>query len=174
VIKAKSRIGVCLRLGVVLLAAALAGSALARPAEARNAVPFRGRLEGTATSVPLTPPFIDTTFVATGHASHLGRFTLTMREVVNLEAATSTQTFEFVAANGDTLTAAGTGTAAPAETPGVLAIVETGTITGGTGRFAGATGSFTVERLLDTPTGISAGSFSGTLSLRDDGDDGDD
>jgi hypothetical protein len=170
VTNANSRNGICLQLGVVLLASALAGSAPARPAEARNALPFRGRLEGTATSVPLTPPFIDTILVATGNASHLGRFTLTMREVVNLEAATSTQTFEFVAANGDTLTAAGTGTAAPGETPGVLAIVETGTITGGTGRFAGATGSFTVERLLDTPTGATSGSFEGTIALADGSD----
>ena len=50
--------------------------------------------------------------------------------------------------------------------PGSLAaIVETDTITGGTGRFAGATGSFTVERLLDQATGISSGSFTGGIVL---------
>ena len=36
--------------------------------------------------------------------------------------------------------------------------------TGGTGRFAGATGEFTVERLVDTATGETEGSFEGTIS----------
>ena len=50
--------------------------------------------------------------------------------------------------------------------PGVLYIVETAIITGGTGRFAGATGSFTVERLFDTVAGTITGSFEGTISSR--------
>jgi hypothetical protein len=48
--------------------------------------------------------------------------------------------------------------------------VETATVTGGTGRFAGATGSFICERLFDTIAGTTAGSFEGTIDL-DDGDD---
>jgi hypothetical protein len=35
---------------------------------------------------------------------------------------------------------------------------------GGTGRFAGATGSLTVERVLIQATGVSSGSFNGTIS----------
>jgi hypothetical protein len=69
-----------------------------------------------------------------------------------------------VAANGDTLTASFRGKATPTAKPGVLAIVETATITGGTGRFAGATGSFTVVRLFNTVIGTTAGSFTGTIS----------
>jgi hypothetical protein len=42
--------------------------------------------------------------------------------------------------------------------------VETWTITGGTGRFTGAAGSFTVERSLDQTTGVTTGSFEGTIS----------
>ncbi len=76
---------------------------------------------------------------------------------------TATGSYEFTAANGDTLTADFTGQASLA-TPGVLSIVETATITGGTGRFAGATGSFTGERLFDTATLMTTGSFEGTLS----------
>jgi hypothetical protein len=71
--------------------------------------------------------------------------------------------YYFVAANGDTLTAEFDGVSTPVA-PGFLYIVETATITGGTGRFAGATGSFTVERLYDTLAGTTVGSFEGTIS----------
>ncbi len=47
---------------------------------------------------------------------------------------------------------------------GLLAGVEIGTITGGTGRFAGASGSFVVERLIDTVGLTTIGSFEGTIS----------
>jgi hypothetical protein len=39
------------------------------------------------------------------------------------------------------------------------------TLTGGTGRFEGASGSFTVERVLNRATGISTGTLSGTIVL---------
>ena len=48
--------------------------------------------------------------------------------------------------------------------PGVLSIAETGVITGGTGRFAGATGSFTGDRKFFIATGVTTGSFTGTVS----------
>jgi hypothetical protein len=100
----------------------------------------------------------------TGHGTRLGRFTFSAPHVVNSATRTATGTYEFTAANGDTLTAAFTGQATPTATPGVLLIVENATITGGTGRFAGATGSFTVERLYDTAAGTTTGSFRGSIS----------
>jgi hypothetical protein len=47
----------------------------------------------------------------------------------------------------------------------VVRIVEGATITGGTGRFAGATGSFTVVRLYDPVAGTTVGSFEGAISV---------
>ena len=71
-------------------------------------------------------------------------------------------TTTFVAANGDTLlaTVAGHGTRIG---PTVLSIVEVYTITGGTGRFADATGTFTLENTLEQTTGVSSGTFSGAI-----------
>ena len=99
----------------------------------------------------------------TGNATQLGRFTVEVPHLVNQATLTGGGSYEFTAANGDTLTADFTGRATLAS-PGVLSIVETATITGGTGRFAGATGSFTVERLFDRATGLTTGSFKGTIS----------
>lgn len=126
-------------------------------------VPFKGRLEGTATITPGTPPFLSVSIVGTGNATHLGRFTVEIPHVVNTTNRTSTGTYEFTGANGDTLTAGFTGQAT-LTAPGVLSIVETATITGGTGRFADATGSFTVERLFNQVTRLTTGSFEGTTS----------
>ena len=56
------------------------------------------------------------------------------------------------------------GQSEPTSTPGVFRIVEIQTVTGGTGRFSGAKGSFTVERLIDLTTGLTSGSFHGTIT----------
>jgi len=126
-------------------------------------VPFKGRLEGTATITPGTPPFLSVSLEGTGNATHLGHFTVEIPHIVNTTNRTSTGSYEFTAANGDTLTAGFTGQAI-LTSPGVLSVVETATITRGTGRFVDATGGFTVERLFNQVTGLTTGSFGGTIS----------
>ena len=126
-------------------------------------VPFKGRLEGTATITPGTPPFLSVSIEGTGNGTHLGGFAIEIPHLVNTTNRTSTGTYEFTAANGDALTAGFIGQATPTA-PGVLSVVETATIAGGTGRFADATGSFTVERLFNQVTGLTTGSFEGTIS----------
>ena len=101
---------------------------------------------------------------AAGNATQLGQFALAIPHLVDRVARTAVGSYHFTAANGDTLSADFTGQSMPTATLGVLSIVETATITGGTGRFAGATGSFTCERLYDTITGTTIGSFEGTIS----------
>jgi hypothetical protein len=147
--------------------AALAVLCLAGRVAAGEPVPFKGDLEGDVTITPLAPPFVSALVEATGNATQLGQFTLDIPHVVNRATRTAIGSYEFTAANGDTLTADFTGTATPTATPGVLYIEETATITGGTGRFAGATGSFTVERFFDTVAGTTTGSFEGTITLGD-------
>ena len=130
-----------------------------------HVVPFKGRWEGALTTrTPLPPSFLSISFEGTGNATHLGRFTVEIRIVLNTTNRTLTGTYEFTAANGDTLTAGFTGQS-PLTPPGVpQTSVETATITGGTGRFASASGSFTTERVVDTATFVASGSFNGTIS----------
>ena len=142
----------------------LAVLALVGPAAAGEQVPFKGSLEGVVTITPLTPPFVSVFIEATGKATHLGKFTLAIPHIVNRSNGTAIGSYEFTAANGDALFADFTGHSMPTATPGVLYIVEIATITGGTGRFAGASGGFTCERYFDTTTDETYGSFEGTVS----------
>ena len=145
------------------IASGAANAASAGALSTDQEVPFKGRLEGTATITPGTPPFLSVSIEGTGNATHLGRFTVRVPHIVNGAIRTSTGTYEFTAANGDTLTADFTGQATPTA-PGVLSIKETATITGGTGRFADATGSFAIERLFNQVTRLTTGSFDGIVS----------
>lgn len=131
-----------------------------------DAVPFKGRLDGTSTVTfdPPPSPFFTVFMEATGNAVLLGRFTVEAPHRVDTRTGTAIGSIAFTAANGDVLTADFTGASGPSATPGSFAIVETASITGGTGRFAGATGSFIVERLVDMTTLLTTGSFEGTIS----------
>ena len=146
-----------------LIAGALLVS-LAGPVSAGDQVPFRGTLEGTATITPLTPPMVSVRIEATGSATYLGRFTLEAPHVVNQATLTAAGTYLITAANGDTITADLAGTATMVEPPYVISITETATVTGGTGRFAGATGSIQVERIFSRATGVTTGTLSGWIS----------
>lgn len=88
---------------------------------------------------------VNGTFVTDGTAqvTHLGRSTFHLDGVLT-GATTSTFTGTIVAANGDTLTTSGT-----TALTGPTTFTALETITGGTGRFAGASGTFT-----DTGTAV--------------------
>src|SRR5437879_13232737 len=91
------------------LALAVAVLGLAGPVAAGEHVRFKGRLEGDVTVTPLAPPFSSVLIEATGKANHLGKFTLDIPHVVNAANGTAIGSYEFTAANGDTLTADFTG-----------------------------------------------------------------
>ena len=151
-----------LPMAVMLLTAALAVSAAAQ-----NQVPFKGSLQGQEISIPQGGPPPTTLSVngsATGIASHVGQFSFTYQLTVTLASATATGSARLVAANGDSIYTTIVGSLSPTSTPGVASITEINTITGGTGRFAEAQGSFTVERLINEATGFFSGSFRGTIT----------
>ena len=156
--------------GLASAVVVLAG--LAGPALAGQPLPFKGSLEGLHVSrTPLDPPFVCDVFEVTGHATQLGQFELVIEAVVDFGArpVTGEGTYTFTAANGDTLVADHAGFSALVA-PGLVLITEHAMIDPdrSTGRFAGATGEFTVERLADAATGVTGvtiGSFEGTIQL---------
>jgi hypothetical protein len=149
-------------LAAVVAAFALLG--FARPALAGNEVPLRGTLQGDVVHTAVSPTVDSVVINATGNVAQLGRAVITTTHLVDRVARQAVGTYDFTAANGDTVHAEFVGHATPTATPGVLAIVEIATITGGTGRFAGATGSFTIERLYDQVAGVTAGTIEGSIS----------
>jgi len=137
--------------------------ALAAPAAAQKQVPFKGTLQAQETDSG-SPPIISVTGTGTGIGTHVGRFSLSYEFRVNVTNGTGTGSAQLTAANGDIIDATVVGSSEPTATPGVRSITEIYTITGGTGRFAGAQGSFVVERLLDLATHLTSGSFHGTIT----------
>ncbi len=131
-------------------------------AMASEQVPFEGSLAAVETDIVQGGTLIvDGSGV--GNATQLGRFAMTFHAEVDLGTLIGVGTATFVAANGDSLYASFTGHATPTPDPNVFMLEEVETITGGTGRFAGATGNFTLERVVSLVTGVSSGSFSGTI-----------
>ena len=148
-----------LQMTALFLAAGLAGAVAAE-----KEITFRGTLQAVETHVVQFP----TLFVegsGTGNATQLGKFTMTFDAEVNLSTRVGIGSSEFIAASGDRVFADFVGQSTLTGTPNLISIVEIYTITGGTGRFAGATGSFVLERLEDQVTGSSSGSFDGTIVM---------
>ena len=149
------------------VAAMLLTAALAVPAAAQKQVPFKGSLQGLEIDTPQggpPPTTLNTDGNTTGIATHVGQFSFTYQLTVNLMNDSGTGSARLIAANGDSIYTTITGQGEPTATPGVNSITEINTITGGTGRFAGAQGSFTVERLVNLATGFTSGSFHGTIT----------
>ena len=148
----------------LLLIIAMAGTVLAAPKANGPQLPLKGTLESQETYV-VNPPIMSVTASGSGNATQLGRYSINYQFQVNLETVAGVGSAQFIAANGDRLYAEGTGQATPTDIPGIFNIIENFTITGGTGRFAGASGSVTLIRVVDTNTGVTSGTIDGYILL---------
>lgn len=148
-----------------LLVVALAGTVLATPAKGeKKELPFKGTLQSVETYV-VTPPIMSVTANGSGNATHLGQYAISYEVEVNLETVAGVGSAQLVAGNGDILYANMSGQATPTGTTDVFNVVEEFTITGGTGRFANASGSFTLNRVVNITTGVTSGTMNGTIIL---------
>ena len=140
------------------MAAMILTAALAVPAAAKDEVPFKGTFQGSDTVIPPT-----LTTAAAGTGTHLGQFSFSYV----FSFLTSTGSAHWVAANGDSIDS--TYVASAVRDPFVVTITEIHTITGGTGRFSGAQGSFIVHRthvraISDDGTHVTFGWFEGSIT----------
>ena len=148
----------------LLLAILVVGTTLAA-ASASKPLPLKGSIEALET-YQINGPTMFVTATGSGQATHLGRYTVTYEVEVDLPTGSGTGlSAHYVAANGDSLFAEGSGQATPTDDPSVFVVVESYTITGGTGRFDGATGSFTETRRVNIETGVTSGTISGNIVL---------
>jgi hypothetical protein len=147
--------------------------ALALPAAAQTQVPFKGAFQGNDTVIP---PTLTQTITGTGTLA--GQFSSTTH--LTLTASGGTGTGEWIAANGDTIdtTVVGSGEHVDMAACQVVGaepgdaynkITQIHTITGGTGRFAGVQGSFTLTlyhdvRLSSDGTHHTCGSYTGSIT----------
>jgi len=146
---------------IALVAAFAVSLAILAASAVAAETPFKGTVSAVETGTIVFPTrFLDRE--GTGTATYVGRYTEHVTMVINIPTLSSTGTATFTAANGDTLVATVAGQATRTS-PTTLSIVEVYTITGGTGRFANSTGSFTLESTLDQTTGVSSGTFSGAI-----------
>ena len=128
-------------------------------------------IEGTIQELETDEVLFPTIYLhgnGSGSATELGQFTMHFEGVVYNDSAgvgIGVEGANYTLPNGDKIFATCTGVGAPTSTAGVNQIVEKCTVAGGTGRYADASGSFTVERLVTLPTGASSGTIKGRLEL---------
>jgi hypothetical protein len=156
-------------------AALILTAVLAIPAAAQTQVPFKGTFQGTDCVVPentcstVNSPTIKTS--GTGSGTHMGAFSLTQETtLIPIAPNAFAGSAHWVAANGDSIDSTFVASPDFSTAPlGYITVTETHTITGGTGRFAGAQGTFILERTHLIPlsadgTHVTFGSFHGSIT----------
>ena len=128
---------------------------------ATSSVPFNGSVSGSFTIISATTVAI----IGTGHLEHLGKTMIAGTSANTGTSAcggfTTTERDTFTAANGDEVFISSSDVFCPTSNPLVLQLTGSTTVTGGTGRFADASGSGTIQASI-VLTSMTSGTFSGT------------
>jgi hypothetical protein len=174
----RTRSQIYVSIATLILTAALAVPAAAQTSCAGFAPGcFKGTFQGQDAHDTLAPGATSVVIrtTATGVGTQLGRFSLNREVTGNLLNFTDAGSAHWVAANGDSIYTTVVGQAELSDLPGgFLKVTEIHTITGGTGRFTGAQGSFTVELFHKLEaSGVAggvethdiSGSFHGTITF---------
>lgn len=134
----------------------------------KHPVPFTGRLHATVLDKTGTIPFVHVTVDGNGNVAHLGKVSVHLEEDIVFygpDFGISDQDIVYIAANGDQLFVDATSNVTRrSEDPSILDIESTeGVITGGTGRFDGASGNYHLRAVVNEPTGDVQAWVSGSI-----------
>jgi hypothetical protein len=161
----RKRLMLVLLVTMVIPLGAVGIRAISVSAAGAQETPFRGSYSGTAAFTSATT----ITFSGTGIATHLGNGANEGHVVVtgpesSCPGGIANINYEtLTAANGDTLLLTSYDVACPIS-PGVLHGTGHWVVTGGTGRFSGASGQGTIDGHADFNQGVFSFQFTGTLS----------
>lgn len=159
VVMSRWRISTAILLGFALGTHAFAGQALGA------VVPFKGRdVGGFELPGTCSDGSAQVVISGSGTATHLGRYTFASNECFDPTSGEFSGTPAFRAANGDTIVGTYSGQVFGTDDPDVIRYEEELRITGGTGRFSGASGTITVLGLADLASLSYSQTFTGTLS----------
>jgi hypothetical protein len=124
-------------------------------------MPFQGSVNALEV-YQVTPPTMLVHTTGTGEGTHLGQFKVTWEYKVMLQSGLGIGTAHFVAEDGDSFDTKSL-EQGDMVTGDLARITEIHAIVAGTGRFAGAEGCFSLERLVNTNSGATSGLFHGTI-----------
>ena len=144
--------------------------ALVSSAVEAGVIPINGTIAGIESGPPFPNPaegfYVNGSVTSTDTA--LGPFTLFFSAPVEFAflGMPNTGGGRYIDANGDSILTWSLASTAGSCANGDLYVVARETIVGGTGRYAGARGSFTLDRCVNLATGESSGTISGTIVVR--------
>jgi hypothetical protein len=152
---------------LALTVVAVLAAVLTVPAGGRDSVPFKSSdLGGFQIAGWCGLGIVLTDDWGSGTGTHIGKYTFVATECVNLATfAVTDGSWTITAANGDTVSGEYAGQAAPA--PGSACDITydvEGPVTGGTGRFEGATGHLRWEGFANLCTRVLGDEISGWIS----------
>ena len=162
---------------ISLMTAIFLTVALVSSAAGAGVIPISGTIAGSEIDTPFPNPaegfYINGSVTSTD--TQLGPFTLFYAVPVHFAFfgtppgnTGGTRLIVGDAANGDSILTWTLGNLGDPDSCAIgdLHVVSRETIVGGTGRFAGARGSFTMDRCLNLATGETSGTISGTIVVR--------
>ena len=157
---------------ISLIAATFLTAALMSSAVEAGRIPISGNIAGSESYAPFPDPaqgfYVNGSVTSTD--TQLGPFTEFYTAPVAFafpgEDTGASRLIVGDAANGDSILTCLIGNNPDLCANGDLHIVELATIMGGTGRYAGARGAFTVDRCVNFATGDTSGTISGTIVVR--------
>ena len=160
---------------ISLMTAIFLTVALVSSSVGAGVIPINGTIAGSESDAPFPDPaegfYVNGSVTSTD--TQLGPFTMFYSVIVDFAfngtppgAPGVSSLVVGDAANGDSILMCFFGNNAGLCDNGDLHVVGRDTVIGGTGRYAGARGSFTLDRCLNFDTGETSGTISGTIVVR--------